>query len=214
MYKTIGIIIAITIAVCISGCGGGGSSDRVTEVSVTSDGLTSRDISITHGDKVIWTNNTGSTIKIASGTLTAPDDTPSTTTISINANGTFSSNDEESDLGDTYKWKNNKTTSVTVEILDESGSIIESIPIDSGAEGSYSDFPRAGIYTFRLADADDVTGTITLLGSPSPDGTFTSGSITAGHTYSTIIFSTGKQSYYVLVGSSETSHITGKITVE
>lgn len=207
-------IAVIAILLCANGCGGGSdSSGRSSDVDLISTKSSPGDLSIPQGNKVVWTNDTSSVIKIVSGTLEKVS-SPSTREVSCIPGGTFSPDSFDADFGDTIVWRNMDTkNSIVVEVLDASSKVIKSLAIEPSMTGSYSGFSRAGKYTYRIAKST-TSGSVTLYGVPNPDGKFESMFLSAGKKYSTYLFQSGVQSYYIVKqNSADTSCVTAQINV-
>ncbi|MCE5323500.1 hypothetical protein LLG46_09340 [bacterium] len=214
MVRLYNVMAAFVCILGMVGCGGGsGSSIRNSEIDVASTRSSPADTSVSQGNKVVWVNNTSSTIKIVSGTL-EPVRHPTTRDISCLVGGTFSPDSLDADFGDTIVWRNMDTeNSIVVEILNASNKVIKSMAIEPLMTGSYSGFSRAGKYKYRVADST-TSCSLVLYGVPTPDGKFESMYLTGGKKFSTYLFESGVQSYYIIESNSTgSSCVTAEITV-
>ncbi|MEN6356302.1 MAG: hypothetical protein ABFD83_04370 [Armatimonadota bacterium] len=211
-------IAVIAVLVCLNGCGGSGSdssdSNRSNEITVSSTRSSPVDISVDKGNRVIWTNDTSSSIKIVSGTLEQVSKPVVRDDISCLSDGTFSPDSMDADLGDKIVWRNlSSKDAIAVEILNASGKVIKSLPIEPSMTASFNAFPRAGKYTYRVAGSTK-SGSLLLYGVPTPDGNFESIYLANGRQYSTLLFQPGVQNYYIVQqNSTGRSCVTAKITV-
>ncbi|MHB9038019.1 MAG: cupredoxin domain-containing protein [Armatimonadota bacterium] len=223
MSRFIAVIAVLVILLSVCGCGGGGQTDsnRNTSVSVLSTSVVPADIAISQGDRIAWTNDASSMRKVVSGTLEPVEVPVVRDAISCLADGAFSPVTLDADLGDTIQWHNMRAktgvagavTDITVEILDASNKVVKSLVIKGTETGSFSSFPRAGKYTYRIAGTTTPTGTLTLSGVPTPDGEFESMFLAEGQRYSTYLNQPGVQSYYIIGKSDIKSSVAAQISV-
>lgn len=216
MRNTIALLL-IVVLVQFTGCGGSGNGSQSATVRILSTQFSPKVLTIRAGDRVTWVNTDTSSHKIVSGTL-LPTTNPQTRTpiISINQNNTFSPATFQANLGDTIQWQNNRVSDFTMDILDETGSLVASLQfVRSGQVVQFSGFPTAGFYTFQQRNNPLFAGTVTVFGIPNPNGAFQSRTLNPGDSFTTEFNSPGTFNYFDLnEADPKRSFITGKIIVQ
>jgi plastocyanin len=209
------LFLIAAIALCVNGCGGGGSvqSDAFV-VQVQSQRVSPKTLNINSGDKVQWVNVDTISHVIESGVLEQVSNPKVLSEISIQPNGTFQPSAVDADFGDTVRWRNDTGFPFVLDIVNDANSVIASFDLDNGEVVSYNNFPLAGKYTAQKRGNVFFSGTVTLFGVPHPDGVFQSPVLPNGGTFTREFNVLGTLYYYVLDSStSSKGFITGSVTV-
>ena len=200
--------------VVICGCGGSNSTDTQI-ISIRSDRFDPKTVTVDKGSQVRWVNTESQPHKIVSGVLDRVANPQILPPISIRSNDTFDPNNIQANFGDTLRWRNDRLAQFNMEILDDAGTVIATIPFDVGEEKDFSGFPSAGRYTYRQVNNFFFSGTATLFGIPNPNGLFESTTLNFDDSFMHTFDSTGVFPYYDLnQAQPNRSFITGTVVVQ
>lgn len=229
MCRAIAFAVVTACVVCMSGCGGGNSSDgngQSAFVHILDTSLTARTVNVKVGTPVRWVNSTGEPQQVISGILAPQPSGVPPRVIRVTAGGLFNppstpTNPIEANLGDTIQYSNDSTVSVTINVFNDNGNLVFSIPL---VQGQLTDVTNqfltvgAGLYTFRLGGVGQ-SGAIVLFGKPVPDTTsvnsFESPILTPGSTFTRVFTHAGTVRYYAPdLDISTRSFRTGTVNVQ
>ncbi len=198
MMRTAALITALGCLPALAGCGGGSGGSSGSVVRIQSTQFNPKTITINAGDRVQWTNSDSVNHQVVSGTL-LPTSNPQVLTpvISINQDNTFTPATFQADLGDTVQWQNNRLSPFTMEIVNETGGVVDTLNFaQAGQIIRYSGFPNAGFYTFRQQNNALFSGTVTVFGVPNPDLRFQSQVLGPNGTFTTEFDNPGTFPYF------------------
>lgn len=229
MFRGFALAGIFASVVCLSGCGGGTSSNgngQSAFVHILDAWLTARAVTAAAGTPVRWVNNTSKPQQVISGVLAPQPSGAPPRIIRVTGGGLFSpasspSNPIHTNLGDTIQYSNDSTVSVTIDVFNDNGDLVFSISL---VQGQLSDVTNlflnvgAGLYTFRLGGVGP-SGAIVLFGRPVPDTTsansFESPILAPGSTFTRVFTQAGTVHYYAPDLDIPTrSFRTGTVTVK
>jgi len=210
MTRAIAVAALTAYVFCVSGCGGGTSSDgngQSAFVHILDTSLTARSVNAKAGTPVRWVNSTSKPQQVVSGILAPQPSGALPRVIRITGGGLFNppsspTNPIEANLGDTIQYSNDSAVAVTVNVFNDNGSLVFSVSL---VQGQLSDVTNlflnagAGLYTFRLGGVGQ-SGAIVLFGKPVPDTTsvnsFESPILAPGSTFTRVFTQAGTVRYY------------------
>lgn len=214
----VGVLILFAVyIICGLGCGGSNGDNEALSVRIESDRFTPKVINIQTGDTVTWFNTDTQPRQIVSGTLLPVSDPQVLSPISIGSNNTFVPANIEANLGDTVRWRNDTGRQFTMNILDDSNTVIATLVFNPGEVIGFSGFSSGGLFTFQERNNTFFRGTVRVFGVV-PDQVnimFKSEVLTNGGTFTVPFNIAGSFPYFAIdPNDPERSSMTGTVIVQ
>lgn len=209
-------VLTIIAATCLYSCGGGGGGSKSAYVvQIQSTLVYPKTTSIKSGDSVQWVNKDTASHQVASGTLARVSNPVILPEIEIRSGNTFVPSSLSADFGDTVRWHNLTGSEFVMNIVNDAGTVIDTLTFANGEVKSYTDFPTAGKYTAQKKGNVFFSGTVTLYGIPTPNGIFQSDILPNGGTFTRKFSGYGTLPFYVLDPNDPSrAFIMGNIVVQ
>ncbi len=216
MSKWVFSALLIVAAICLYSCGGGGGGSKSAYVvQIQSTRVYPKTTSIKSGDGVEWVNKDSAAHQVVSGTLAKVSNPVTLPEIEIRSGSTFAPSSLDANFGDTVQWHNLTGSEFVMDIVNDAGTVIDTLTFANGEVKSYKDFPTAGRYTAQKSGNAFFSGTVTLYGIPTPNGIFQSDILPNGGTFTRKFSGYGTLPYYVLyTDDPNEAFITGSIVVQ
>lgn len=179
MIRILLVILTLSLAIALIGCGG--SSSNTSLITIRSFEFDPNTLSKPLGTTISWVNGDNASHSVVSGTL-GPGAFSRTFDEGVNDAG-FSTPALTVTLGDKVSFQNLSITVRQIEVKDQNLNDVFLSPVLVQNETAVWQTVNAGVFTVRDGLHTSIQAVITVVGIPHPDGLFNSGILNPGQRF-------------------------------